>query len=97
MKQESAPELPCPVANSRLTSGLLKIAGLLKEGGVCGIPTDTVYALAASCKNPQAIENIYNIKVRMKNMLVVGIIWKFDITQILLSNFIILSSSTCYL
>ncbi|XP_064820075.1 uncharacterized protein LOC135538003, partial [Oncorhynchus masou masou] len=32
--------------------------------GVCGIPTDTVYALAASCKNPQAIENIYNIKDR---------------------------------
>ncbi|KAF1384548.1 hypothetical protein PFLUV_G00121360 [Perca fluviatilis] len=64
VKQESAPELPCPVANSRLTSGLLKISGLLKEGGVCGIPTDTVYALAASCKNPQAIENIYNIKDR---------------------------------
>ncbi|KAI3351855.1 hypothetical protein L3Q82_020689, partial [Scortum barcoo] len=63
-KQESAPELPCPVANSRLTSGLLKIAGLLEEGGVCGIPTDTVYALAASCKNPQAIEKIYNIKDR---------------------------------
>lgn len=67
VKQESAPEQPCPVANSRLTSGLLKIAGLLEEGGVCGIPTDTVYALAASCKNPQAIEKIYNIKVRMKN------------------------------
>ncbi|XP_018530884.1 uncharacterized protein si:ch211-153b23.3 [Lates calcarifer] len=64
VKQESAPELPCPVANSRLTSGLLKIAGLLEEGGVCGIPTDTVYALAASCKNPQAIEKIYNIKDR---------------------------------
>ncbi|XP_031175150.1 uncharacterized protein LOC116064239 [Sander lucioperca] len=64
VKQESAPEVPCPVANSRLTSGLLKIAGLLKEGGVCGIPTDTVYALAASCKNPQAIEKIYNIKDR---------------------------------
>ncbi|KAF3693784.1 YrdC domain-containing protein [Channa argus] len=62
--QDSSPELPCPVANSRLTSGLLKIAGLLEEGGVCGIPTDTVYALAASCKNPQAIEKIYNIKER---------------------------------
>uniref|UniRef100_A0A8C4ENT9 Threonylcarbamoyl-AMP synthase n=1 Tax=Dicentrarchus labrax TaxID=13489 RepID=A0A8C4ENT9_DICLA len=63
-KLESASELPCPVANSRLTSSLLKIAGLLEEGGVCGIPTDTVYALAASCKNPQAIEKIYNIKDR---------------------------------
>ncbi|XP_035524717.1 uncharacterized protein si:ch211-153b23.3 [Morone saxatilis] len=63
-ERESAPDLPCPVANSRLTSSLLKIAGLLEEGGVCGIPTDTVYALAASCKNPQAIEKIYNIKDR---------------------------------
>ncbi|XP_040903525.1 uncharacterized protein LOC121188051 [Toxotes jaculatrix] len=64
VKQETSSELPCPVANSRLTSGLLKIAGLLEKGGVCGIPTDTVYALAASCKNPQAIEKIYNIKDR---------------------------------
>ncbi|XP_075337304.1 uncharacterized protein LOC142397650 [Odontesthes bonariensis] len=64
VKQETSPEPPCPVANSRLTSSLLKIAGLLGEGGVCGIPTDTVYALAASCKNPEAIEKIYNIKDR---------------------------------
>ncbi|XP_026186789.1 uncharacterized protein LOC113144779 [Mastacembelus armatus] len=63
-KPKSAPELLCPVANSRLTGGLLKIAGLLEGGGVCGIPTDTVYALAASCKNPEAIEKIYNIKDR---------------------------------
>uniref|UniRef100_A0A3B4TT91 Threonylcarbamoyl-AMP synthase n=1 Tax=Seriola dumerili TaxID=41447 RepID=A0A3B4TT91_SERDU len=62
--EESSPETPCPVGNSRLTGGLLKIAALLEEGGVCGIPTDTVYALAASCKNPQAIEKIYNIKDR---------------------------------
>uniref|UniRef100_A0A3B3WWU8 Threonylcarbamoyl-AMP synthase n=1 Tax=Poecilia mexicana TaxID=48701 RepID=A0A3B3WWU8_9TELE len=64
MKSEISEEHPCPVASSRLTSGLLKIAQLLEEGGVCGIPTDTVYALSASCKNPQAIEKIYNIKDR---------------------------------
>nr|XP_061783952.1 uncharacterized protein si:ch211-153b23.3 isoform X2 [Nerophis lumbriciformis] len=64
MKQDREQELPCPLANSKLTSGLLKIAAILEKGGVCGIPTDTVYALAASCKNPQAIENIYNIKDR---------------------------------
>lgn len=67
VKQESAQELPCPTVNSGLSSSLLKIAHLLEEGGVCGIPTDTVYALAASCKKPQGIEKIYNIKVRMKN------------------------------
>lgn len=64
VKHETTPIAPCPVADSRLTSGLLKIAALLGEGGVCGIPTDTVYALAASCKNPEAIERIYNIKER---------------------------------
>ncbi|KAM3612274.1 uncharacterized protein V6R79_005939 [Siganus canaliculatus] len=63
-KQKSAPEPPCTAVDSRHTSSLLKIADLLGEGGVCGIPTDTVYALAASCKNPQAIEKIYNIKDR---------------------------------
>ncbi|TWW55052.1 hypothetical protein D4764_09G0001010 [Takifugu flavidus] len=62
--KETAAELPCPVANSHLTSSLWTIAALLDEGGVCGIPTDTVYALAASCKNPHAIEKIYNIKDR---------------------------------
>ncbi|KAL2077579.1 hypothetical protein ACEWY4_027083 [Coilia grayii] len=63
-KKVEAPGLPCPVANSRLTSGIMQIAKALDEGGVCGIPTDTVYALAASCKNPAAIERIYNIKDR---------------------------------
>lgn len=62
-KKESDTTYPCIVANSRETSGLLKIAKLLENSGVCGIPTDTVYALAASCKNPSAIEKIYSIKV----------------------------------
>ncbi|KAJ8338368.1 hypothetical protein SKAU_G00373340 [Synaphobranchus kaupii] len=63
-KKEAALPLHCPVTDSRLTSGLLYIAQLLDNSGVCGIPTDTVYALAASCKNPKAIEKIYNIKDR---------------------------------
>ncbi|CAF99094.1 unnamed protein product [Tetraodon nigroviridis] len=64
VKEESVTELPCPAVDSHLTSSLQTIAACLEEGGVCGIPTDTVYALAASCKNPQAIEKIYNIKDR---------------------------------
>ncbi|KAK1804190.1 hypothetical protein P4O66_020234, partial [Electrophorus voltai] len=64
IKKEAAPTAPCPVPISRGTSGLLQIAKLLENNGVCGIPTDTVYALAASCKNPTAIEKIYNIKDR---------------------------------
>lgn len=65
MEHDSSVKLPCPAVHSRLTSSLRTIAGLLEGGGVCGIPTDTVYALAASCKNPEAIEKIYNIKVRI--------------------------------
>ncbi|TRY91130.1 hypothetical protein DNTS_020420 [Danionella cerebrum] len=65
-KKKNKPDTtyPCSLANSRETSGLLKIANLLENSGVCGIPTDTVYALAASCKNPSAIEKIYTIKDR---------------------------------
>ncbi|NXM85875.1 YRDC protein, partial [Oenanthe oenanthe] len=56
--------LPCVCPRSHLTSGLRTIAELLNTGAVCGVPTDTVYALAASCKHPQAIEKVYRIKDR---------------------------------
>ncbi|CAJ0929943.1 unnamed protein product [Ranitomeya imitator] len=54
----------CVLPQSHRTSGLRSIAKLLESGGVCGIPTDTVYALAASCKHPDAISRIYTIKER---------------------------------
>ncbi|NXL16234.1 YRDC protein, partial [Setophaga kirtlandii] len=56
--------LPCVCPKSHLTSGLRTIAELLNTGAVCGVPTDTVYALAASCKHPEAIEKVYRIKDR---------------------------------
>ncbi|NXT45507.1 YRDC protein, partial [Pluvianellus socialis] len=55
---------PCVCPKSHCTSGLRTIADLLNTGAVCGVPTDTVYALAASCKHPQAIEKVYRIKDR---------------------------------
>ncbi|XP_075042145.1 uncharacterized protein LOC142101638 isoform X2 [Mixophyes fleayi] len=54
----------CLLPQSHRTSGLRTIAKILESGGVCGIPTDTVYALAASCKHPEAIKRIYTIKER---------------------------------
>ncbi|XP_063289515.1 threonylcarbamoyl-AMP synthase-like [Pelobates fuscus] len=54
----------CILSQSHRTSGVRTIAELLENGGVCGIPTDTVYALAASCKHPDAIKRIYTIKER---------------------------------
>ncbi|XP_039598725.1 uncharacterized protein si:ch211-153b23.3 [Polypterus senegalus] len=63
-KSKEDPPVPCPTAPSHITSGLQTIARILEGGGVCGIPSDTVYTLAASCKHPSAIEHIYNIKER---------------------------------
>ncbi|XP_066571322.1 uncharacterized protein LOC136760009 [Amia ocellicauda] len=63
-KKSETDALPCPCPTSQKTSGLLTIAHILESGGVCGVPSDTVYTLAASCKHPAAIERIYNIKDR---------------------------------
>lgn len=68
-KKEREDPLPCICPKSHLTSGLRTIAELLNTGAVCGVPTDTVYALAASCKHPQAIEKVYRIKVGMQGWL----------------------------
>lgn len=62
-KEDREEPLPCVCPSSHLTSGLRTIAELLNTGAVCGVPTDTVYALAASCRHPQAIEKVYRIKV----------------------------------
>lgn len=62
-KKDKEDPLPCVCPRSHLTSGLRTIAELLNMGAVCGVPTDTVYALAASCKHPEAIEKVYRIKV----------------------------------
>ncbi|CAG5129650.1 unnamed protein product [Candidula unifasciata] len=57
-------EPPCPLFISRRSSALQKVARLLDNGCVVGVPTDTVYALAASCKHPESIRKIYMIKGR---------------------------------
>ncbi|XP_027603737.1 uncharacterized protein LOC114002132 isoform X1 [Pipra filicauda] len=63
-KKDTQDPPPCVCPQSHCTSGLRTIAELLNTGAVCGVPTDTVYALAASCKHPQAIEKVYRIKDR---------------------------------
>lgn len=39
-------------------------AELLKNGGVVGIPTETVYGLAADALNPEAVKKIFKAKGR---------------------------------
>lgn len=41
-----------------------KAVEILKNGGVVGMPTETVYGLAADIKSPQGIENIFKTKKR---------------------------------
>ena len=35
---------------------------ILKNGGTCGIPTDTVYVLVAACNRPDAVEKAHRSK-----------------------------------
>ncbi|XP_078537353.1 threonylcarbamoyl-AMP synthase [Lissotriton helveticus] len=39
-------------------------ARVLQEGGVIGVPTDTVYGLACLAQNSQSIKNMYSVKGR---------------------------------
>ena len=48
------------IANSNME----KLVNLLQSGGVCIIPTDTVYGLACSVKFPKSVAKIYRLKNR---------------------------------
>ena len=45
-----------------------KGAKILKEGGVIAFPTDTVYGLGADAFNPKAVERIYEVKKRPRQL-----------------------------
>lgn len=37
----------------------LLLAEIMKNGGICGMPTDTVYVLVAACNRPEAVVKAY--------------------------------------
>ncbi|MFC1958780.1 L-threonylcarbamoyladenylate synthase [Chloroflexota bacterium] len=41
---------------------------ILRQGGIVAYPTDTVYGLGACISLPQAVERIYKVKERSRNM-----------------------------
>ena len=41
---------------------------ILKQGGLVAYPTDTVYGLGACASLPQAVERVYQVKERPRNM-----------------------------
>ncbi|TWW55047.1 hypothetical protein D4764_09G0000960 [Takifugu flavidus] len=43
-------------------SSVQQIAEIMKNGGICGMPTDTVYVLVAACNRPEAVVKAYNVK-----------------------------------
>ncbi|KAL8590448.1 hypothetical protein ACOMHN_011661 [Nucella lapillus] len=63
-QKEAKPSPPCPLLDSHRSSCLQTAAAMVKEGKVVGVPTDTVYALAASCSKPQSIRRLYHVKGR---------------------------------
>ncbi|XP_062855772.1 uncharacterized protein si:ch211-153b23.4 [Trichomycterus rosablanca] len=52
----------CPHLQARKSSSVKQIAEIMKNGGICGMPTDTVYVLVAACNRPGAVEKAYKVK-----------------------------------
>jgi L-threonylcarbamoyladenylate synthase len=55
--------------NTRIISQSDKAAkqetlSIINSGGVVAVPTDTVYGIACSVENPNAIQSLYQIKIR---------------------------------
>ncbi|MEE1319832.1 MAG: L-threonylcarbamoyladenylate synthase, partial [Ruminococcus sp.] len=66
--------------NSQLN--IEKAAQILRNGGLVGIPTETVYGLAADALNPKAVSEIFKAKGRPSdNPLIVHIADFDDITR----------------
>ncbi|XP_042310231.1 uncharacterized protein LOC121923654 [Sceloporus undulatus] len=60
-------EPTCPHLPARRASSVKRVADIMKQGGACGIPTDTVYVLAAACNRPDAVEKAYHTKLQAQD------------------------------
>ncbi|XP_049898062.1 uncharacterized protein si:ch211-153b23.4 [Epinephelus moara] len=52
----------CPHLPARKATSVQQIAEIMKNGGICGMPTDTVYVLVAACNRPDAVIKAYKVK-----------------------------------
>ncbi|XP_066571452.1 uncharacterized protein LOC136760098 [Amia ocellicauda] len=57
----------CPHVPARKATSVQQIAEIMKNGGTCGMPTDTVYVLVAACNRPDAVEKAYKAKVHAQD------------------------------
>ncbi|CAH1265558.1 YRDC [Branchiostoma lanceolatum] len=62
LRSDRGGEQVCVMADARKANGVKQIAELMKDGGICGMPTDTVYVLVAACNRPAAVERAYRTK-----------------------------------
>ncbi len=53
-----------PVLSTRQFAEATQAAAILASGGIVGLPTETVYGLAADASNPQAVARIFAAKQR---------------------------------
>ncbi|CAL8263444.1 unnamed protein product [Lota lota] len=52
----------CLHVPARKAASVNQIAEIMKNGGICGMPTDTVYVLVAACNRPDAVVKAYKVK-----------------------------------
>ncbi|XP_067099146.1 uncharacterized protein si:ch211-153b23.4 [Osmerus mordax] len=52
----------CPHVPARKALSVLQIAEIMMNGGICGMPTDTVYVLVAACNRPEAVQKAFRVK-----------------------------------
>ncbi|XP_053734732.1 uncharacterized protein si:ch211-153b23.4 [Synchiropus splendidus] len=52
----------CPHLPANRATSVQQVADIMKRGGVCGIPTDTVYVLVAACNRPEAVARAFSVK-----------------------------------
>ncbi|XP_023672266.1 uncharacterized protein [Paramormyrops kingsleyae] len=57
----------CPHVPARKATSIQQIADIMNNGGICGMPTDTVYVLVAACNRPDAVLKAYKTKVQAED------------------------------
>ncbi|MFC1951468.1 L-threonylcarbamoyladenylate synthase [Chloroflexota bacterium] len=54
--------------NNAFSAQIKRGISILKQGGLIAFPTDTVYGVGACATNQQAVERVYQVKQRPRNM-----------------------------
>lgn len=66
------------IIDQNSTRAFQKALNVIRAGGVVAVPTDTVYGIACSVKNPKAIQSLYDIKIREINKAIPVLIADLD-------------------